>query len=110
VLLALRKQRFDGSTGAGKFRDLVSTNASVVVASRSSGGIRQATRLGVVPYGDGELTMKHDGGASAYATEHYFGGAHETRAAFFQKGYLQVQLRERAADGSLIEWIEITIL
>ncbi|MDR3676628.1 MAG: hypothetical protein P4N24_14140 [Acidobacteriota bacterium] len=110
TLVALRKVRLDGIMGSGKFRDFVSTNASVVVAARSNGSIARATQLGVVPYGDGELNVKLEAGASAQATEHYFGGAHQTKPLTFEKGSLRVPLRERAEDGALVEWIEISIL
>jgi hypothetical protein len=111
VLLALRRYRLDGSDGSGKFRDLVSTNASVVVAARSSGGITRATQLGVVPYGDGELRVKHEGAAvaSARAVEHYFGGSYQPKSITIENGGWRVPLRERAEDGALVEWIEIVI-
>jgi hypothetical protein len=110
VLVALRKQRIAGGIGTGKFRDLVSTSASVVVAARSSGSIAGATQLGVVPYGDGELSVKLEAGASALATEHYFGGAHQTKPITFERGYLRIPLRERSEKGELVEWIAINIL
>jgi hypothetical protein len=110
VLVALRKQRLVGGAGAGKFRDLVSTNASVVVAARSGDSLARATKLGVVPYGDGELTVNLKAAvASAEAIEHYFGGARHSKSLAFEKGYLRVPFRERAENGSLVEWIEITI-
>jgi len=111
VLVALRTQRLDGSVGAGKFRDLVFTNASVVVAARSSDSLARAAQLGVVPYGDGQLIVKHEGPAtaSAQATEHYFGGGRRTKPLAFENGHLQVPLRERAEDGAIVEWIEISI-
>jgi hypothetical protein len=109
VLVALRKQRIAGGMGTGKFRDLVSTSASVVVAARSSGSIARATQLGVVPYGDGELTVKLEAAASAQATEHYFGGGRQTKSLAIEKGYLRVPLRERGENGAIVEWIEIVI-
>jgi hypothetical protein len=78
-LVALRKQRLDGSPGSGKFRGLVSTSASVIVAARSGSGIARATQLGVVPYGDGELTVKLESATSAQAVEPYFGGANQAK-------------------------------
>jgi hypothetical protein len=110
VLVALRTQRLDGSAGAGKFRDLVATNAAVVVASRSHDGIARATQLGVVPYGDGELTLNREAGtASAQAIEHYFRGGQKPLHLAIDNGRLHVPLRERAEDGSIVEWIEITL-
>jgi hypothetical protein len=110
VLVALRKLCLDGSTGAGKFRDLVSTNASVVVASRSNAGIARAAQLGVVPYGDGQLSVKHEAAASVTATEHYLDGRRVTRPVQVEKGYLRIPLRERGDDGAIVEWIDINIL
>jgi hypothetical protein len=111
VLVALRKQRLDGGQGVGKFRELVSTDTSVVVASRSREGLARAAKLGVVPYGDGELTVRREVGASASAdvTEHYFGGSSHTKRLIIENGHLRVPLRERTEDGSVVEWIELTI-
>ena len=55
VLVALRQMGFDGRKGSGMFRDLVSCNTSVVVASQTEDGLADADRLGIVPYGDGEV-------------------------------------------------------
>jgi len=109
VLVALRQWRLDGRKGSGKFRDLIASNASVVVASKTSDGIARATRLAVVPYGDGDLTLKREptGSAHADATEHYFGGGHKTKRLSIENGHLHVTLRERAEDGSVVEWIEV---
>jgi len=110
VLVALRTQGIAGGVGSGKFRDLVSTNAPVVVAARSSGSMARAAQLGVVPYGEGELSVKREGGAgSVNATEHYFGGGHKPLPLAVENGRLRVPLRERTEDGSLVEWIEISM-
>jgi hypothetical protein len=111
VLVALRKQCPDGRKGAGKFRDLVATNTSVVVASKTRDGIARATKLAVVPYGEGELTIKREAGASASVamTEHYFGGGSKTRSLSVENSFLRVPLRERSEGGSVLEWIELDI-
>ena len=111
VLVALRERRFDGRKGSGKFRDLVASNTSLVVASKTSDGIARATKLAVVPYGDGKLTLKREAGEStpADATEHYFGGGSKTERLTIENGRLHVTLRERAEDGSIIEWIELNV-
>src|SRR5439155_3718099 len=62
VLVALRRYRVDGGLGASKYADLLHSNATVVVASKTMEGIGRTPRLGVVPFGEGELTIKrHDG-------------------------------------------------
>jgi hypothetical protein len=57
VLLALRKQRLDGTEGSGKYRDLASTTASVVAASRTDSALASASKLETFPYGNGEFTL-----------------------------------------------------
>jgi hypothetical protein len=110
VLVALRKHCLDGSEGTGKFQDIVSTSASVVVAARSGASLTGATELGVVPYGAGELTVKlADGATSVQATEYYFRADQKPVIVTVKDGHLRVPLRERGEDGSLVEWIGIAI-
>ena len=109
VVVALRQYGFDGRKGSGKFRDLVSTTASVVVASKTRDGIAQADQLAIVPYGEGELTLKRTGGVSAEVTEHYFGGGKNTQQIPISSGVLRVPLHEKTADGAIIEWYEVEI-
>ena len=109
VLVALRERRFDGRKAGMKFEALVSTSASVVVASKTSEGLGRAAKLAVVPYGAGVVTVRRESSASATLTEHYFGGGAKTRHARIENGRLTVPLRERAEDGSIVEWIEVDI-
>jgi hypothetical protein len=109
VLVALRQYGFDGRKGSGKFRDIVSTNTSVVVASKTKDGIAQADKLAIVPYGDGEVTLKRASGSSAQITEHYFRGGKSTQNLPIANGVLRVPLHEKAADGAIVEWLEVEI-
>jgi hypothetical protein len=111
VLVALRERCLDGGKGSGKFRDLVSSTTSVVVASKTEEGLARASKLAVVPYGEGEVRLKREGSESAHveATEHYFGGGSKTRQLSIEDGQLQVAVRERGEDGSVIEWIELNV-
>jgi hypothetical protein len=111
VLVALRERRLDGRKASGKFRDLVTSNTSVVIASKTGDGLTRATKLAVVPFGEGEITLQRplDETAHAEATEHYFGGGSKAIQLSQQKGRLQVSLRERAEDGSVVEWIEVNV-
>ena len=63
----------------------------------------------MVPYGDGELTLKRTGGASAQITEHYFRGGKSTQQIPISSGVLRVPLHEKAADGAIVEWYEVDI-
>jgi hypothetical protein len=111
VAVALRNRRLDGRKGTGKFRDLVQTNASVVVASKTREGIARASKLAVVPFGDGELTLQRAGGQAGYAeaAEHCFGGEVKKSRLPIRDRVLRVPLRERLESGSPVEWIELDI-
>lgn len=110
VLVALRKCRWDGSAGSGRFRDLVGCDTSVVVASKTPNGLARAKRLAVVPYGTGELMLKREDSASqtAEVTEHYFRGRSVKKQTPIENGTLRISLREHLEDDSLIEWIEVS--
>jgi hypothetical protein len=112
VLLALRKDRLEGGRGAGKYQNMIETNTSVVVASKTAEGISRASHLGVVPYGDGELGLQRKDRTSAKAkvTEHLFGGRVGQSDIAIRDGRLSLPLRERAADGTPVEWIEIEVM
>jgi len=111
VLVALRKQQLQGGPGTGKVRNILEADASVVVASKTAAGISRASRIGVVPYGDGELILQREDQSSTEAklTEHAFGGQVRESAVAIQGGKLSLPIREHAADGTPIEWIEIEI-
>jgi hypothetical protein len=83
-----------------------------VVASKTNDGLARASKLAVVPYGEGEVTLKREGSETAHAeaTEHYFGGGSKTRQLSIDNGRLQVAVREHTEDGSVIEWIELNVL
>jgi len=112
VLVALRKHRLDGSLGSGKYGDFLESSASVVVASKTAEGISRSARLGVVPYGDGELTLRRDEQCSTKAkvTEHSFGGRVKHSEVSFWTGKLSISFMEHADDGTPIEWIEVEIM
>jgi hypothetical protein len=109
VMVALRAHRLTGGKGSGRFRDLVSADASVVVASKGAEGITRAAVVAVVPYGTGELTIKRETGRVADMIEHYFGGDIQPKRLSIENGHLRVLLRERSESGSLVEWIEIKV-
>jgi hypothetical protein len=110
VLVALRSHRFDGNGGPGGYKDVVRSTGSVVVASKSPGGLSSATRLGVVPYGSGELIIRHEGSAaSAAVTTHRFGSTPLKSRLPLSGGILRVPLAERLTDGSVVEWLELDL-
>jgi hypothetical protein len=108
VLVALRERRLDGRKGAGTYRDLLECSTSVVVASKTNDGISKSPKLAVVPYGNGELILKREGGQkTVLVTEHFLGGGKKTIPLRVQYGKLRVPLREKTASGSIVEWIDV---
>lgn len=110
VLLALRKQRLDGSEGSGTYGDLTSTTASVVAASRTERGISRASKLGIVPYGDGQFTLHLESAQTGHAEiiEHCLHGKSARSRVAIREGTLTLPLRERGENG-LVEWLEVEI-
>ncbi len=110
VLVALRTQRLDGGPGKTEFGNIVKTSAAAVVASKTEDALDRAARLAIVPFGEGQLTLKHQPHASvAEITEHYFGGKSRASRLQIEEGSLLIPLRQSAEDGSPVEWIEVEI-
>lgn len=111
VLVALRERCWDGQRGSGKFRSLVSTNTTVVAASKTEDGLARASRLAVVPYGDGELTIRREDPrpSVAHIKQHSFPGNLNESRIDIRDGVLHLPLRERDDRGSPVEWIEVEI-
>jgi hypothetical protein len=110
VLLALRTGGEFGGKAAAKFGDLAETSASVVVASKTAEGIGRASRLAIVPYGDGELRIRRAGEQAkpVEVIEHAWGNRLGKSVSIPVKdGTLAIPLRERIDDGSPVEWIEV---
>lgn len=109
VLVALRATQFDGSRGAGGYKDLIRSLTSVVVASKTSANIANSRKLGIVPYGDGEVSIRHEGGQrTAMATTHRFGRPPVKSQLAMAGDILRLPLRERLEDGSVVEWLEVS--
>jgi hypothetical protein len=107
TLVALRAWRLDGRKGSGKYRDAVATTASVVVASKTDDDVVRASKLAVVPFGDGEVRIKREGATKATVREHAFGGGVTESRILFRGGVLPLPLRERTEKGVPVEWIEV---
>jgi hypothetical protein len=110
-LVALRTQRIDGGPGETEFGGVVNTTASVVIASRTDQPLQQATKLAVVPFSEGRLTLRREshGRESAEVAEHYFGGRSKASQIEVRDGAIEIRIREAEDDGSPIERIEIEI-
>lgn len=111
VLIALRARRFDGSPGPGGYRDLIESTNSVVVASKTSDSLAASVKLGVVPYGDGELLVRHQGQATRATVTNRCLGTTKVRSTeiMLDGNVLRVPFTERLPDGSVVEWIEVEL-
>jgi hypothetical protein len=113
VLVAVRPPgHLDGpysESPEGQFRNLIRTSFPVVAASRGSDGIEKARALGVVAYGDGEVSIRHPQGAESEVVEHWFGGAATRSRVPLQNGYFRLTVKQQNKDGAPLEWIEINV-
>jgi hypothetical protein len=110
VLLALRAGQGSLGKAAAKFADLAEASASVVIASKTAEGIERASRLAIVPYGDGELRIRRAGEQAkpAEVIEHAWGNRLGKSVSIpVEDETLATPLRERTDDGSPVEWIEV---
>jgi hypothetical protein len=111
VVAALRQRGLDGRKGPAQYRGILRTDTSVVVASRTDAGIDKSSRLAIVPYGNGEVTIQRAGGSSSEATvtEHLFNGTSNQYLVPIAGGSFSIPLAERKPDNSIVEWIEVAI-
>jgi hypothetical protein len=91
-------------------RDVIRTTVPVVVASRTSDGIGSANLLGVVPYGDGEVSVRRPSPGVAEVTEHWFGGALTRSRVQVRSHYCDLIAKTRREDGAPLEWMEVRFL
>lgn len=111
VSVALRAHRIDGRMGSGRFREVVRTTASVVVASKTDEALAKASKLAVIPYGEGELIIQRENRQASFAQvkQHSFGGGLTESRMAIEEGVVHLPLRERTVEGTPVEWIEVDI-
>jgi hypothetical protein len=88
---------------------IVETTSPVVVASKSSEGITQSNHLAVVPFGDGQTTIRLDRGKQAEVVTHHFGGSSTREAMTIRDGRLALTIQEHGASGLPVEWLEVFV-
>jgi len=107
VLVALRTQRLDSGRGRNEC-EFAKTTAPMVVASKTNDSLDQSSHLGVVPYGDGTLTLTRKSAGSVRMAEHCFSGKSFATRLPIQNATLEIPLRQQI-DSDPVEWIEIEI-
>jgi hypothetical protein len=88
---------------------IVESTSPVVVASQTNDSITKSERIVVVPYGDGQASIRRQRGHNAEITTHHFGGSTTHTAQQIKNGSLELTLRERSETGFLVEWLEVSI-
>lgn len=115
VLLAIRPAAgLDGAhsespTPGVEIESLIRTTIPVVIASRTNRGIEKANSLAVVPYGDGEVSLRRPNGGHAEVTEHWFGGAMSRRDIQILDGYFHMRVKQQGENDAPLEWIDVEI-
>jgi hypothetical protein len=114
VLLAIRPAMPGGTEtiaahrNASPLRELVQTDVPVVVASQTSDDVTQTTRLAVVPYAPGRVSIARKSGQRASVILHYFKGATSRSQARIEDGRLVLTIPQDA-NREPLEWVEVQV-
>ena len=111
TLVALRKGHWNGGPVSGRYRDIVSTTAPLVLASKTGDDLRRSNFLALMPFGDGEVTLKTEASFPRRAdiVEHLFGGKKKLTSLKLTAGECHVSFREKDEQGTPVEWVEINV-
>ena len=100
---------FDGRKGSGNSAISFQPMPPSSWPPRLTMELPRPIRLAIVPYGDGEVTLKRTRGASAQVTEHYFQGGKASKQAAIANGEMRIPLRETTDEGAIVEWVEVAV-
>ena len=104
VLLALRTHQFDGKRMPNRYKDVLYTEITLILASLTDDAISEADHVGIVPFDDGYCTIKNIH-ARANIIEHYLGGrTSSTQVKFESELTLDLQ---QTRNQEILEWVEI---
>ncbi|WP_187774775.1 TIM-barrel domain-containing protein [Pedobacter sp. BS3] len=110
VLMALRTQHImTGDPIPAACQDQVKSTAKVVIASADEQEIAKTTKLNVVPFADGTLTIHHNGKEkTATVITHTFNNPATVAVKYdLKQGVLNLPLTERLKNGMLVERMEV---
>lgn len=109
VLLALRTHQFDGKPADPPYKDILQTNVMLVVASLTDDEISRSHRIGIVPFGDGMLTLQTVKYQMARVVEHYFSGRQQIATVPCKEQRLDLIL-QTVRSQEILEWIEVSFI
>ncbi|MBL8063966.1 MAG: hypothetical protein JNK32_13135 [Anaerolineales bacterium] len=100
VLLALRTHHFDGKPTPNGYKDVIQSDVMLIVAALDHEEIGESKHIGIVPFGDGNWTIKNSH-KSATIIEHYLhGNKNESHLTFENQIALNFQQNQT------LEWVE----
>ncbi len=106
--VALRHDNWMGSAGTSRVPDVIDTDISVVVVSRTEDSIRRATSLAIVPLGSGKLRLLREREeASGHLIEHFADGQARARPVRGIGAECRLELANKREDGVPLEWCEL---
>jgi hypothetical protein len=106
VLLALRTHQFDGKPMQNHYKDFLQIDIMLVISSLDGEHITESQRIGVVPFGDGSFTLRHNA-TTATITEHFLSG-HKVETRISIMGQLTKTVQQ-FREGDALEWVEIVL-
>lgn len=108
TVVALRVAGLAGAPGARSVEGVLTTDVDVVVASlEQTTGVTAASRLGLVPYGDGAVVLSRPGGGPMTVREHTLDGRQTESVHQVSDGWLRLPVREDI-EGTPVTWVELT--
>jgi hypothetical protein len=110
VLVALRTQHFLGfGPVKANFMEIVRSDVKIVVASRDTSSIDRSNDLGIVPFGNGIVTIRHNGNERmAKVTSHFFGNKQAIIKSYpVINGALHLPLNEMLNGNGWVEWLHV---
>ncbi len=103
VLLALRTHRFDGKPTPHEHKDVPHSNIMLVVASLTDEGISESSHIGIVPFGNGQCSIKNKYARANVLEHHLNGNTTKSQIAF------QNQITLEFTQTETLEWVEIIL-
>lgn len=101
VLLALRTHQFDGKPAPNSYKDVIAFDMMLVIAALDDENIGASSHIGIVPFGDGQCTIKNIH-CRAKLIEHYLDGKRNESHLTFTD-----QLTLKLVQHETLEWVEI---
>ncbi|MEN9561777.1 MAG: hypothetical protein RIR73_21, partial [Chloroflexota bacterium] len=106
VLLALRTHQFDGKPMQNHYKDFLQADIMLVISSLDGEHITESQHIGIVPFGDGSFTLRHNA-TTATITEHFLSG-HKVKTQIPIMDQLTIMVQQ-FHDGDALEWVEIVL-